>query len=372
MMDPVDELKEMDTEEPYVISRAERKFIGQSYDLSIQTLFEQWNAGLLVLPDYQREYIWDAPKASRLIESLILNIPIPPIYIAELPNGLYEIVDGHQRVRSIVNYLGNELKLSGLWVLTEYQGLNFDELPPREQRILKMRIMRSVIISVDSHPNMKFEIFERLNTGAIMLNAQELRNALYRGTFNEMLRQLIHQDLFREIIGTKSPRKRMVDEEMILRFFALNRDYEIYKAPLKRFLNEYMQSVKDEDADVLGEKESFFNRTISLVYKILGKSAFRPTNLRGQPTEPSVNRALYDAQMLTFSWLDDSQNIKKHVSSARRELALLYRKNKKNREFLEAIGRATNDRSRLRCRVRETARALQKAGYKLRIPFDLD
>lgn len=371
-MVPIDELKEMDTTEPYVVSQEERKFLGQSYDLSIQTLFEQWNSKLLILSDYQREYIWDTSKASRLIESLILNIPIPPIYIAELPDGRYEIVDGHQRVRSIVDYLRNDLKLSGLWVLTEYQGLNFDKLPSREQRILRMRIMRTVIISADSHPNMKFEIFERLNTGSIMLNAQELRNALYRGSFNEMLKKLIYHELFRKLIGTKSPRKRMVDEELLLRFFALNRDFNIYRTPLKRFLNEYMDSMKNEDDAILGEQKSIFDRTISLVYKILGKSAFRSADLRGNPTEPSVNRALYDAQMLAFSWLDDDQGISEHVSSARRELALLYKKNKKNREFLESIGRATNDRSRLRRRVRETAGALQRAGYKLTIPFSLD
>jgi hypothetical protein len=94
--------------------------------------------------------------------------------------------------------------------------------------------------------------------------------------------------------------------------------------------------------------------------------------MRGNPTEPSVNRALYDAQMLAFSWLDDGQDISKHVSSVRREIALLYRENKQNREFLESIGRATNDPSRLRHRVREMAEALQRAGYKLTIPFSLD
>ena len=133
-----------------------------------------------MLPDIQREYVWDNAEASRLIESRILNIPIPVLYFAETDEAKYEIFDGHQRVRSIVNYLSGIFPLSGLAVLREYRGTRFSQLPEREQRFLKMRTLRTIVISIDSHPNMKFEIYERLNTGSIMLNAQELRNSIYR------------------------------------------------------------------------------------------------------------------------------------------------------------------------------------------------
>jgi hypothetical protein len=140
----------------------------------VQTLNEQWNNKLLILPDIQREYVWDNAKASRLIESLILNIPIPVLYFAETDEAKYEIFDGHQRVKSIVNYLNGVFPLSGLAVLREYRGKRFLELPEREQRFLKMRTLRTILISIESHPNMKFEIYERLTTGSISLNAQEL------------------------------------------------------------------------------------------------------------------------------------------------------------------------------------------------------
>ncbi|MFC2018720.1 DUF262 domain-containing protein [Chloroflexota bacterium] len=366
-MDPEDELQEMDTEEPFTVKIEERKFIGQSYDLSIQTLHEQWNSGMLIIPEYQRGFIWDVGKASRLIESLILNIPIPPIYMAELDDGRSEIVDGHQRVRAIVNFLSNTTKLSGLWLLTEYNGLTLDKLPLREQRILRMRIMRTVIISADSHPNMKFEIFERLNTGSIMLNAQELRNALYRGSFNNKLRQLIHNELFRRLLGRKSPHKRMAEEELILRFFALKDNYSSYKAPLKRFLNEYMDSNKNADVAFLEDLQSSFIRTLTAVNSVFGAAAFRVTDTQGHPTERALNRALYDAQMLAFSWLDE-QDLQPNIPRLYIELATMYEK----RDFQESIGRATNDPSRLRLRVREIVRALQRAGYTLSVPFDID
>ncbi len=366
-MEPKDELKEMDTEAPFIVKDEERRFIGQAYDLSIQTLFEQWNAGTLIIPDYQREYIWDPGKASRLIESLILNIPIPPIYIAELEDGRSEVIDGHQRVRAIVNFLSNNSKLSGLRLLTEYKDLTLNKLPLREQRILRMRIIRAVIVTLESHPNMKFEIFERLNTGSILLNAQELRNAIYRGPLNNMLIELTRNALFRNLIGSKSPRKRMVEQELILRFFALKDNYSSYEAPLKRFLNEYMNKNKKANVEVLEDLKTHFIRTLENVNQVLSLSAFRVTDNKGNPIENILNRALYDAQMLSFSWLDE-QDLKSNIPRLRNELAALY----ETREFQESIGRATNDPSRLKHRVREIVRALQRADYQLSIPFDID
>ena len=226
------DLGEMEGEEPFDFPPAERLVVTQPVDLSVQTLIEQWGEKVLILPDIQREYVWDNGKASRLIESLVLNIPIPALYFAENQEAKYEIIDGHQRVRSIVGYVNNEFSLSGIAVLREYKGLRFHQLPEREQRFLKMRTLRTILISIDSHPNMRFEIYERLNTGAILLNAQELRNSIYRGPFNNLLHELAKTSEFRkQLIGTKVPRRRMVDEELILRFLSLH--FELGQYPLR-------------------------------------------------------------------------------------------------------------------------------------------
>lgn len=340
----------------------ERKVITQSYDLSIQTLFEQWTSGTLVLPEIQREYVWDDGRASRLIESLLLNIPIPVLYFAETEDAKLEIIDGHQRVNSVARYLENQFQLSGLAVLADLRGLRFFELPPREQRFLTTRTMRAVVIQVDSHPNMKFEIFERLNTGAVVLNAQELRNSLYRGPFNRMLRELVHNKAFRQAVGTKTPRKRMVDEELLLRFFALGAGLPAYRPPLKRFLNEYMRSVQNASPVTLDALRETFERTIESVSRTLGDGAFRVTDGRGRPQEPAVNRALFDAQMLAFSWAgpvptEKRDSVKRSVGSLNDDLA-----------FADSIRRATGDRARTLYRVQSTVRALEEAGVTVEPP----
>lgn len=361
------DLGEQDDEEDYIFPPAERKVITQPVDLSVQTLGEQWKSGLLHLPDIQREYVWDNGKASRLIESLILNIPIPVLYFAETEEAKYEIIDGHQRVRSIVRFLDNEFLLGGLGVLREYKGLRFHQLPPKEQRFLKMRTLRAIIISADSHPNMKFEIFERLNTGAISLNAQELRNSIYRGNANKSLRALAKNPDFRALIGTKTPRPRMVDEELILRFFALRERLNIYRTPLKRFLNNFMDDWSQKPEIELTAPNGVFESTITRIRAELGQAAFRVTDANGTPTEAGVNRALFDAQTLAFSWIA-SQPGQIDIAAVRHEIAALFGQP----DFLDAVRRATGDRARTLRRLRETVNALRRANAVVDVPHNLE
>lgn len=360
------DLGEMEGEEPFDFPPAERRVVTQPVDLSVQTLIEQWGDKALILPDIQREYVWDNGKASRLIESLVLNIPIPALYFAENQDAKYEIIDGHQRVRSIVRYMNNEFSLSGMAVLREYKGLRFHQLPEREQRFLRMRTLRTILISIDSHPNMRFEIYERLNTGAILLNAQELRNSIYRGRFNNLLHELAKASAFRELIGTKMPRRRMVDEELILRFFSLHFELDQYRTPLKRFLNEFMRKYKEaSDSDIL-QFRSIFEKTVTTVHQLFGKAAFRITDTDGNTIEPIVNRALFDAQMLASVWTTSSLEYVDFVS-VKRELSRLFG----DESFLDAIQRATGDRARTLKRLRETVNALTRAGINVDVPYDL-
>lgn len=358
------DLGEDESEEEHDFPPAERKIITQPYDLSVATLVEQWNDDTLVLPEIQREYVWDNPRASRLIESLLLNIPIPVLYFAETDEAKWEIFDGHQRIRSVVRFINNEFALSSLTVLRDFNRLRFHAIPIREQRFLVRRTIRAVVISHESHPNMKFETFERLNTGAVVLNAQEIRNSLYRGNFNIVLRKLATYEPFRRAIGTRSPRKRMVDEELILRFFALRNDLNRYRPPLKRFLNEYSAAVQNAAADELEQLEYDFMSTAHKVDSIFGSAAFRLTDEKGTALEASVNRALFEAQMLAFSWADlppDPDDVREAVLS---HLADLY----SDSDFLDSISRATGDRSRILLRVRGVIQALQEAGLTVTPP----
>ncbi|MGH7048118.1 MAG: DUF262 domain-containing protein [Stellaceae bacterium] len=360
------DLGEMEEEEGFTFPPAERRVVTQPVDLSVQTLIEQWAEQLLVLPEMQREYVWDNGKASRLIESLILNIPIPVVYFSENQEAKYEIVDGHQRVRSIVRYLNNEFALSGIAVLREYKGLRFHQLPEREQRFLRMRTLRAILILVDSHPNMRFEIYERLNTGAILLNAQELRNSIYRGPFNDLLHSLAKASDFRSLMRTKAPRRRMIDEELILRFFSLYFGLGQYRTPLKRFLNEFMRTSKNLNNADLTQFRSVFEKAVATAGCLFGEWAFRMTDKDGHTIEPVVNRALFDAQMLASVWTETDL---KHIdpSRVRNEVSALF----SDETFLDAIQRATGDRARTLKRIRETVTALTKAGLTIGVPYDL-
>src|SRR5262249_13127338 len=145
----------------------------------------------------------------------------------------------------------------------------------------------------ESHPTMKFEVFERLNSGSISLTAQELRNSMYRGPFTRMLRELVLDRLFRKLIGTKEPRLRMVDEELLLRFFAFRRRFPEYRPPLKRFLNEFLEDSDNASDESLEECRAVFHSTMQKIDWLLGASAFRLSNEQGVPTERVINRALF-------------------------------------------------------------------------------
>jgi hypothetical protein len=359
-------LGEVEPGESYTFPPPERKVITQSYDLSIQTLLEQWESRILELSETQRDYVWDDARASRLIESLLLNIPIPVVYFAETEDAKWEIIDGHQRIRSVVRYVRNEFPLGSLMILGELKGLRLHQLPSREQRYLLTRTMRAVVLSPDSHPNIKFEVFERLNTGSLALNAQELRNSLYRGSFNRLLRDLVKDPDFRNIMGTKTPRHRMVDEELVLRFFALRDGLNTYQPSLKIFLNAYMKKVQDADDDTLDRLQAVFQETIGRIRAILGQGAFRLTDRTGDATERAVNRALFDAHMLAFSWVTN-RDLTPYREQALASLASLYQ----DQEFLDSIQRATGNRARTITRVRGITAALREAGLDLSIPYQL-
>lgn len=338
----------------------ERLIHTQAYDLSINTLKEQWDDGTLLIPEFQREYVWDNAKASRLIESLLLNIPIPVLFFAETPEAKYQVVDGHQRIYSVVRYLENQFALSGLRIQSEFKGLRFHQLPEREQRFLRTRVMRAIIIGADSSPSMKFEVFERLNTGGLALNAQEVRHALNIGRFSGLLSSLETDPEFRRCLNIPRPRKRMVDQELILRFFALRDRLSQYRTPLVRFLNEYMRDNRNPSDDWIAEKQGLFRSTMQLINNVMAVSAFRVTDTVGRPTERVINRAVFEAQTIVFSICnrDEAQARGQYL---RQSLASLF----SDSDYDQLIRRATGDRTRTLGRVRDTVEAFQSAGVNV-------
>lgn len=296
--------EEMESEE---IPKEKRTLRTQAYDMAVSSIVEKMSNGDIILnPEYQRNYIWDNKKASLLVESLLVNIPIPVIYASEDEKSKWSVVDGLQRLNSLKRFFNNEFKLTGLEILTEFNNLKYEQLIEKAQRILRNGMIRFIVIFNDSHPEIKYDIFMRLNRGSITLNEQELRNCLYRGKFNDLLKELRKNNQFLKILDLAEPHKRMNDAEIILRYFAISENYncvagklEGYKGKLKTFLNNFMESNKHISKEKLEQLREKFDSTISKVYSVFGSRAFRRI-LEDNSYENTVNRAVMDFIMVSF------------------------------------------------------------------------
>lgn len=360
----IEETEGDDDAEPYPgVTPPDRRLVTQPYDLSVSDLVSQVQDNSLTLnPVYQRRYVWDNKKASKLVESLLINVPIPVCYLAEEHDGSRATIDGQQRLRSLYRFLGNEFPLRGLEVLSELNGKRFQQLTERQQRLIKNRTIRCIVISEDSDPEIRFDVFERLNTGSVALTAQELRNSVYRGPFNELLHEIASSASFTNCVGGRSD-SRMAFEELILRFFALDDGLRDYRPSFKRFLNNYQRSHQNQAEEWLETKRNRATATFDLVHAVFDDECFRRARLLEDDTwewVPNLNSAMYDVVMLNFARLDvsakDLKAQKNEIEEATANLSL------HDERFINAISLATGDRTRLFDRVRIYAEALGKCG----------
>jgi len=313
MQDNDDEI-EFDTplEEEIEVTDAQHgrnKIFTDQGDPEIDSLHRKYKREKLVVqPDFQRQFVWDAKKSSRLIESALLRIPLPVVYISQGKDGKEYVIDGQQRLTSFFRFIDGEFPLSGLKAFDEYNGKYFKEIKEEDQDTVQCCKIRTIMFRKESDENLKFEIFERLNTGSVSLNDQELRNCMYRGPYNQLLRRLAANKEFKSLMGFTKPHKRMIDVELVLRFSAFfHQTYLRYTQPMKRFLNtemEQYQAISDSDAKRL---EEAFKNAVHIVKSLLGKKAFK-RYIRGTSNNPNghwepkrFNASLYDILMVSFA-----------------------------------------------------------------------
>ena len=268
-------------------------------------------------PFYQRRLRWDKNKQSRLIESFLINIPVPPIIFFEREYNFYEVMDGQQRMTAIKDFYENNLKLSGLELWPELNGRTYADLPLKIQAGIDRRSISTIVIIAESTDNpedalfLKQKTFERLNTGGEDLSNQEVRNCLYYGKFNELLLELSRHPIFAEAWGIptddKDPElchnkyyKKMEDAELVLRFFAL-RSVDKFRLGLEGFLDIYMmKSLKFSEEDIAFLKEIFL-QTLGLAYEIYGGHLFKPFDPEKGTWKERPYKAYYDATMVGLS-----------------------------------------------------------------------
>jgi Protein of unknown function DUF262 len=189
-------------------SSDQREVLTRAGDPEIFALHDKYKRGKLILqPDFQRRFVWDRKKSSRLIESILLSVPLPIIYLSEQPDGKEYVIDGQQRLTSMFSFIdgkfpsGEEFRLTGLNAYRELNKSAFKDIPEQLQDKISHYTLRSVTLLKQSSADLKFEIFERLNTGSEPLNDQELRNCVYRGAYNRLLKDLAADDDFRGLLG---------------------------------------------------------------------------------------------------------------------------------------------------------------------------
>ncbi len=243
---------------------------------------------------FQRGFVWKKPQIDRFIESLLLGLPVPAIFLVREADNLLLVLDGQQRLRSLQAYYagvlrGKEFRLE--WVDSPYKGLAYKDLDVEDRRRLDNSIIHAIVVRQENPPNEYgsiYSIFERLNTGGTVLQPQEIRVALYRGSFVNLLRDLNRIPSWRNIYGPRSD--RLKDQELILRFFAFYYLGHLYKRPIKGFLNRYVQ--RNRNLEVQGESDlrRVFERTTSVIDSAIGKQAFRP--------QRALNAAVLDSVMV--------------------------------------------------------------------------
>ena len=339
-------------EEEVQIGSEDNRIHTSSGDPEIESLHGKKKRGRLILqPDFQRQYVWDSSKASKLIESAILGIPLPIIYLSEEKDGREYVIDGQQRLTSFFAFIdgqfpdGKPFKLSSLNVLSELNGKRFCDLSDELQDRVRYYKIRAITFQKDSNKNLKFEIFERLNTGSVQLNDQELRNCLYRGNFNVALKEMAEDPDFMFICGLKNPDKRMKDKELVLRFCAFyHKTYLNYKAPMRNFLNSEARDKRDISEKEVVELKTAFKNACQIIRSIFGKNSFKRfyKGKDGQPNghwEPKkFNTSLYDILMYSFA-KEDKNKVYQNIDAVKEALIYLMTE---DQEFVDSIELSTS------------------------------
>jgi hypothetical protein len=294
-------------------------------------------------PIYQRRITWDNKKRSRLIESFIMNIPVPPIFMYEIEYGKYEVMDGLQRISAIMDFYSDLYELEGLTEWSELNGKKYSQLPQKVKEGIDRRQISMVSLLKESAKNqlqeqqMKRMVFERLNTGGVKLEDQEIRNALYDGRFNQMCKELSENATFRKLWGipinltadksieelnqldivdsldiaeelaTNNLYMRMYDIELVLRFFAMRHVNE-FSGQLSEFMDECLisgNSILDENPErEILYKELFLN-TIEKADKLFGEKAFcQYKEIRGSYKWSKPQKMIYDSLMIALTNYD--------------------------------------------------------------------
>ena len=315
-----------------------------------------------LMPKYQRRERWDIRRQSALIESFLLNVPVPPVYLSEEEYGVYSIIDGKQRITAIYEFLSNSFSLKGLESFREINGARFRDLPKSLQNALKVRpYLRVITLLKQSAPELKYEVFIRLNRGGIRLNNQEIRNVAFRGYLNDAIYQAAEENAFlRRALHISDPKSKayqqMQDAELVLRFLTLRENWRKFSGSFSRSMDQFMLRNSHLGAPESGVLVRSFVSTLSRVEQVWGERAFRRWD--GQQWRQQALAGLYDAQMITCYQIGQQGFERLRGSPA--EVAVATQELFDDPAFEEAVRLGTNTPSRMIYRVQSMLDRLRR------------
>ncbi|MCB9766112.1 MAG: DUF262 domain-containing protein [Alphaproteobacteria bacterium] len=340
------------------------------YPLStIVTMLESGDYNLN--PEFQRRHRWDRVKQSRLIESFIMNVPIPPVFLYEVAYSRFEVMDGLQRLTAIADFYRGKFRLTGLDPWHELNGMLYAELPEQVRRGVDRRYLSSIILLRETAKDdsqaqrLKQMVFERINSGGVKLEPQEARNALYNGPLNELCIRLARTSSFCRMWGIPTDEdisnrqaqrtlweedveifedeveadpliknvlyQKMQDVELVLRFFAYRQLEAVEQGRLRDFLDEYLRLGNRFPTKVLEQLEELFITTCDLVHAVLGDRALyllRERKNGGWGWFERPTKVLYDPIMRAFSKLADRRDeVLRHTATIQDQLEIFYKDN---------------------------------------------
>ncbi|HRK28696.1 MAG TPA: DUF262 domain-containing protein [Chitinophagales bacterium] len=310
--------------------------------------------------EFQRHAdLWDEEKQSRLIESILLRLPLPSFYFDATEDDKWQVVDGLQRLSAIRNFVVKQsLKLNGLEYLQNLNGLLFNELPRQYQRRIEETNISVYIINPSTPIEVKFNLFKRINTGGLVLKPQEIRYALNQGTPAEFLSELADLDIFKLATQNRISPKRMEDRDFVNRFLAFYlTDYSSYQPDLDSFLTKSLQQLNKLNRNELQQIKQSFIQALELSNFIFAETAFRKIDKSTDRKLP-INKALFEVWTVLFAKITmyDMAVLKKNKDALFAQFAQLFN----NEYFVKSISQATGDVASVRTRFSTVQTLLQE------------
>ena len=293
-------------------------------DFTLSGIARMWEDGDILIPDYQREFVWTMQQSSLLIDSFLCGLPVPPVFFYVDEENKNLVIDGQQRILSVVfffegycgkkNALGKSkvFRLSGLNEKNPYFNQSFDDLDEVSQRKLKQAVLRAVNIrqlNPAGESTSAYHIFERLNTGGTPLKQQEIRNCVFRGRLNKLLKEANKDENWRKILGKHNLDKHQKDIELLLRVFALVGAASDYEKPMKEFLNQAMKKHITGASKKVTDFFITFEKVMESVVNTLGE---KPFHLRGPLNVSALDSVL--SVLIEYNETVDFSNLKNNYS----------------------------------------------------------